>query len=90
MKASLTTACAIVTASGPSLRTVSSITPGVSFVRSTASSSAGGPRRSASPGPSSTAKAPMATMISTSGTSPRSQVGIPRSSSTVAARPSIT
>ena len=62
--ASLTTACAIVTASGPSLRTVSSITPGVSFVRSTASSSAGGPRRSARPGPSSTTKAPIATAIS--------------------------
>ena len=51
-KASLTWACAMATASGPSLRTVSSIVPGRSTVFSTASSSAGGPRRSPSPGPS--------------------------------------
>ena len=70
---------------------MSSITPGVSFVRSTASSSTGGPRRSLSPGPPSSAKAPTASMMRRSGISPSSHAGIrlERSSSTVAARPSI-
>ena len=51
---------ATVTASGPSLRTVSSIVPGLSFVRSKESSSTGGPRRSPRPGPSSATNAPIA------------------------------
>ena len=52
--ASLTWTCATDTASGPSLRTVKAISPGDNTVRSTASSSAGGPRRSPSPGASKT------------------------------------
>src|SRR5829696_693998 len=75
--ASLTWAWAMRTTSGPSLRTVSSITPGRSAVRSTASSSAGGPRRSPSPGPSRAAKAPTAARTSSSGMSPATHAGIP-------------
>jgi hypothetical protein len=80
--------CEIRTASGPSLRTVSSITPGDSAVRSTTRSSAGGPRRSASPGPSSSAKAATAATISSSGTSPSAHTGM-RDDGRAAARPSI-
>ena len=76
--ASLTCACAMRTASGPSLRTVSSIDPGSSTVRSTASSSTGTPLRSPSPGPSSSGEAPMAATISSSGTRPSSQAGARR------------
>ena len=72
--ASLTWTWATVTASGPSLRTVSSITPGSSTVRSTASSSTGGPRRSPSPGAPSAANSPIAIAISASGTSPADHV----------------
>ena len=71
----MTTTCATETASGPSLRTVSSIAPGTSFVRSIASSSAGGPVRSPRPGPPSAENAPTAAMMSSSGTSPSTHDG---------------
>ncbi len=74
----MTTTCAIETGSGPSLRTVSSIAPGTSFVRSIASSSAGGPVRSPRPGPPSAENAPTAAMISSSGTRPSTHEGMPR------------
>src|SRR5918997_5734586 len=87
-KASLTTTCAIDTGSGPSFRTVSSIRPGSSTVRSTASASAGGPCRSPRPGPPSAEKAPIAATISSNGTSPSSHAGarrvMPRASPAVA------
>ena len=73
--ASLTTTCATDTASGPSLRTVSAISPGESCARSTASSSAGGPRRSPSPGASRAANSPIPPTISSSGTSPSTHTG---------------
>ena len=59
-KASFTIAWRTCTGSGPSLRTFSSISPGRSTVRSTASSSTGTPLRS-SPGASSATNSPMAT-----------------------------
>ena len=74
-KPSFTITCASVTSSGPSLRTVRSMRPGSSTVRSTARSSTGGPLRSASPGPSSSANAASASAISASGTAPRTQAG---------------
>ena len=77
-KESLTIAWLIVTASGPSLRTVSSMLPGCSSVRSIASSSTGGPLRLPSPGPSSSAKAAITAAIRTSGISPSSQAGAVR------------
>jgi hypothetical protein len=71
----LTWACAIRTASGPSLRTVSAIVPGLSTVFSIASSSTGGPRRSPSPGPPSAANAAIAAAIKASGASASSHPG---------------
>ncbi len=70
--------CATVTASGPSLRTVSAIVPGLSFVRSKESSSTGGPRRSPRPGPSRAMNEPIASAISSSGTTASSQPGTRR------------
>src|SRR4051812_16878961 len=79
-KASLTTTWAMRTASGPSLRTVSSMMPGTSRVRSTASASAGGPRRSPRPGAPSSTNAPMAAASSRSGSTPSSHAGAARGS----------
>ena len=63
------------------LRTLSSIRPGVSSVRSTASSSTGGPRRSGSESPPTRASATSTAAISASAPPTRAQVG------TVASRP---
>src|ERR671918_110696 len=76
------------TASGPSLRSVRSISLGRSSVRSMASSSAGGPVRSPSPAPSRTANSTPATAIRRRGTSPSSHVGAPPNPLRVAARAS--
>src|SRR3954452_1568974 len=62
----------MVTSSGPSLRTVSSISPGRSTVRSTANCSTAGPRRSPSPGSSNARNTPMASVIRASGSSANS------------------
>ena len=66
------------TASGPSLRTVSWISPGRRTVRSTASSSTGRPLRSPRPGAPSAANTPTAIAIRTSGTTARTHDGVPR------------
>src|SRR3954471_7025524 len=85
-KASFTTTWAMRTASGPSLRTDSSIAPGSSRVRSTASASAGGPRRSPRPVAPSTTNAAIAAVSSTSGSRPSSHAGAGRSSEATEAR----
>src|SRR4029079_3380302 len=77
-KASFTTTWAMRTASGPSLRTVSSIAPGSSRGRSTASASGGGPRTSPRPGAPSATNAPIAAVSSTSGSRPSSHAGAGR------------
>ena len=75
----MTNTCAIRTGSGPVLRRVRSIRPGVSSARSTASSSTGGPSRSGSESPPATASAISTAAISATAPATRPQVGTPRS-----------
>ena len=83
----MTATWATSTGSGPSLRRVSSIVPGRSTVRSTATSSTGGPVRSPSPGPPSRAKPPIATAIRASGIAPSAQAGRPPPGAALGSRP---